>query len=296
MARLGTTGCGFEQPLEAMFRALQPTKNPGFLRGDALLAIVIVGDEDDCSAVEGGAMFGDQNGTVTSPLGPRTSFRCHEFGVQCDADPNPRALGHRTGCVPRAASQYMKDVAPFVDYVRSLKATATQVVVTAIAGTITADRAVDVVPDPDDATRPAVAAGCTSSMGSAFPAFRLASFVDGFGASGARPTICDDNLTDPMIAIGAQIHDAIGNPCVDEVLADREPGTPGLQPQCVVNETIGTMTTQLPRCDEGAPPCWRFAADVEQCPSTPGNLALEIDRGGGSAPLGTVDELRCAVE
>ena len=69
MARLGATGCGFEQPLEAMFRALQPGKNPGFLRPSARLAVVILSDEDDCSAKPGGALFGDPNAAVTHRSG-----------------------------------------------------------------------------------------------------------------------------------------------------------------------------------------------------------------------------------
>lgn len=62
----GTDGCGFEHPLEAMLKALWPSSKPGveflegeghgdgdnggFLREDSLLVVVIVSDEDDCSA------------------------------------------------------------------------------------------------------------------------------------------------------------------------------------------------------------------------------------------------------
>ena len=66
-------GCGFEQPLEAMLKALWPASNPavsfladadgngmlghgedeneGFLRDDSLLVVVVVTDEDDSSAI-----------------------------------------------------------------------------------------------------------------------------------------------------------------------------------------------------------------------------------------------------
>lgn len=62
----GTDGCGFEHPLEAMLKALWPASdasiqfrigaghgedaNAGFLREDSLLVVVVVSDEDDCSA------------------------------------------------------------------------------------------------------------------------------------------------------------------------------------------------------------------------------------------------------
>jgi hypothetical protein len=63
---VGTGGCGFEQPLEAMLKALWPAgdsavefaegeghggaENDGFLREDSLLIVIVVSDEDDCSA------------------------------------------------------------------------------------------------------------------------------------------------------------------------------------------------------------------------------------------------------
>lgn len=63
---IGSNGCGFEQPLEAMLKALTPSTSPigfaagtvghgdgqnaGFLRSRSVLAIVHLGDEDDCSA------------------------------------------------------------------------------------------------------------------------------------------------------------------------------------------------------------------------------------------------------
>jgi hypothetical protein len=75
VAQAGTGGCGFEQPLEAMLKALSPNMptaytsasytaprffrdtpphgsgaNAGFVRDDTLLAVVIVTDEEDCSA------------------------------------------------------------------------------------------------------------------------------------------------------------------------------------------------------------------------------------------------------
>ncbi|MCZ7677264.1 MAG: hypothetical protein M5U28_00140 [Sandaracinaceae bacterium] len=75
VVRTGTGGCGFEQQLEAALKALSPAaptaytgpsyepptffrgtsghgdrENRGFLRDDTLLAVVIVTDEEDCSA------------------------------------------------------------------------------------------------------------------------------------------------------------------------------------------------------------------------------------------------------
>ena len=55
IAALGKQGCGYEQQLEAAWKALvihsQPGgANAGFLRQDTILVIIFVTDEDDCSA------------------------------------------------------------------------------------------------------------------------------------------------------------------------------------------------------------------------------------------------------
>ncbi len=66
VARVGTGGCGFEQPLESTLKALVPSsapiefamatrghadrENAGFVRPNSILAALVVADEDDCSA------------------------------------------------------------------------------------------------------------------------------------------------------------------------------------------------------------------------------------------------------
>lgn len=54
IASLGTNGCGFEHQLQSVRAALDPqlmpAENEGFLREEAALAIILLTDEDDCSA------------------------------------------------------------------------------------------------------------------------------------------------------------------------------------------------------------------------------------------------------
>jgi hypothetical protein len=54
-AMVGTNGCGYEKGLAAMKRALSDdllnTYNADFLRDDAMLAVVVISDEDDCGEV-----------------------------------------------------------------------------------------------------------------------------------------------------------------------------------------------------------------------------------------------------
>jgi hypothetical protein len=56
IATMGTAGCGFEQPLGAMDKALtvhaRPSgPNAGFLRPDAALGVLVISDENDCSPI-----------------------------------------------------------------------------------------------------------------------------------------------------------------------------------------------------------------------------------------------------
>ncbi|MBW2277822.1 MAG: hypothetical protein JRF63_10040, partial [Deltaproteobacteria bacterium] len=49
LTSLGTQGCGFEQHLESAERALTRLDQLDFVRDEALLAVIMVSDEDDCS-------------------------------------------------------------------------------------------------------------------------------------------------------------------------------------------------------------------------------------------------------
>ncbi len=82
IATLGTSGCGFEQPLAAMQTALTVHEAPGgadaaFLRADAALAIVVLSDENDCSTTDT-AIFDPED---PSALG----LRCFTFAGRLTA-------------------------------------------------------------------------------------------------------------------------------------------------------------------------------------------------------------------
>ncbi|HEY4184871.1 MAG TPA: hypothetical protein VGP07_07355 [Polyangia bacterium] len=101
MALLGDTGCGFESQFESVYYALvkasmpkgtgdgQDPDNGGFLRPDAVLAVVMLTNEDDCSVAYNSLLLdpGINSAMDPSGLGALQSYRCNEFGHVCD-DPD----------------------------------------------------------------------------------------------------------------------------------------------------------------------------------------------------------------
>ena len=128
IAQLGTSGCGFEQPMEAAMQALHPqlNRNPGFLRNDptsgkdALLAVVFITDEDDCSA-RIPTIFDRMNPEFDASID--LSFRCFLDGVSCAgcSGTNCAALGDRTQCKPKQG-KYLYGVNRYIDFFKKLKA------------------------------------------------------------------------------------------------------------------------------------------------------------------------------
>jgi len=83
LSTLGTGGCGFEQHLKAVRKALTVHRdgaNADFLRDDSFLAIVILSDEEDCSVREDTADATDIFNTQLA-LGP-LNLRCYNHRDQ----------------------------------------------------------------------------------------------------------------------------------------------------------------------------------------------------------------------
>ncbi|HVK73273.1 MAG TPA: vWA domain-containing protein [Kofleriaceae bacterium] len=309
MATVGTGGCGFEMHLESAWRALQPGKNPGFYRQDAYLGVIFVADEDDCST-EMGAMFGDPTAGLNSPLGPRTSFRCHEFGVVCENDPNPRAFGNKTGCKARDNSQYQFEVEKYVNFFRTLKSDPSLVIVAGILGTFDAGSGNLTVGQDPAATAaqgtPAVQRSCgfnpNDEHAGASPPVRIAKFLTAFPDRNTQTSICDENLSDALVQIAALLKLAIGDPCIDTPLADRNPDRDGDQYECTVLDVTNPnsdspVETVIPQCgNPRTTPCWELVEDEEQCPMAWMNYAIKVDRGGATPPTGTVMRMQCVTE
>src|SRR5205814_6970206 len=93
--------CGFEHQIASPARALganlggwkggSPMENNGFLRDEAFLAVILLTDEDDCSAPVDSDLFDTKQNSLSDPYGPLASFRCNEFGHLCGGSRPPRS-------------------------------------------------------------------------------------------------------------------------------------------------------------------------------------------------------------
>jgi len=278
MAQIGAAGCGFEQHLAGMRRALENNPaNAGFIRQDAFLAVIFLADEDDCS-MSHSTLLGADGG----PLGPQTSFRCTRFGVKCDVggatDNAMNTLGPKDQCHPDDASQHVQKVSKYVDFLKSLKDDDSKIIVAGILGTN--DPFIVESRTQNGVTANALAHSCiyegpdgvlsnppgTGDDQVADPPVRLSFFLSQFPNRSTQVTICQQDLSGGLQLIGELLKAAIGNPCITGNLA--------VPFDCTVSyvNNFGQQNqteTVLPQCN-GSPgtnqPCWEIIVDAMQCP------------------------------
>jgi len=199
MTKLGEEGCGFERTLESMRTAIAG-KAKGFFRKDAVMAVILLSNEDDCSAKSD--MFYNPS---DYSLGPLTSFRCFQYGVTCKEGNPPRDKAVLTDCAP--GQTQLHDVANrYVKYLKSLKP-AGWVSVLAISG------------PPHQYTEVGtkyvrgskywyVKPTCTNMYQDGDPGFRLRTFAKGFKPNGFVHDICVSNYKTAMKNLFAGIKKA----------------------------------------------------------------------------------------
>jgi hypothetical protein len=212
LAVVGTSGCGFEQPLEAILKAVTPSgqapvgafdgqfamgttghadgANAGFLRPDSLLVVVAMTDEDDCSALDP-ELYRESSSIYPGEL----NLRCFEY---------PSAL---------------QPIERYVDGLLTTRASPDQLVFVPLAGiprtaagppeqppdydAILSHPEMQVAIDPDMPTR--LRPSChEAGAGFAFPPRRIIEVAAGLaerGASTAAPSVCEPDFTEAADAI-----------------------------------------------------------------------------------------------
>lgn len=223
IAKLGKNGCGFEQQLEAMLKALTPStsgtrfvaesigngdvQNRGFLRPDAVLAVVLLSDEEDCS--------------ITDTLQARELFNPASVAIS-------EELNIRCGLAKYQSLLHSVD--RYVTGLKSLKAGRLQqrVIFTAIVGAppqtmgnrriYTGSAELDAllgreemqfVPRPIAGTtslfEATPACSSASSAGSAGPGRRFVEVAKQFADNGVVSSVCEDDYAHALFATVARI-------------------------------------------------------------------------------------------
>lgn len=178
LVQVGTRGCGFEQPLEAMRTALGTR---GFLRKSAALAVIILTNEDDCSAA-----YKQLYDPTSSTFGPYSSYRCFRFGVLCNGQRPPLSSAKLRNCAP--GQKWLHALGSrYVTYLKQLKP-AGWLSVLVLSGPVD-----PVLRVTNSGGNTSLVPTCTTSSLSADPGVRLGVFGSGFGSSGSRVSICNSS-------------------------------------------------------------------------------------------------------
>ena len=319
IALLGDGGCGFEHQFESVLRALgadgapPPTTNANFLRPDAYLAVVLITNEDDCSAPPDSDLFDSSSATVDSPLGPLQSYRCNEFGHLCGGHAPPRQPAGEVDltnmCVSAEDGRLLR-VSDVVTAMKRLKADPSKVLVAAIAGPPNPYK-VNVGPSQvkgDASQWPFVEHSCQQtepdmSQTYADPSIRIKQWVDAFGGNGVFEEICNDTFKPALTVIANEIGKKIGSPCVTGTVLDTTGAvwTGATQADCTVvdhqtNAQGVVVDTTLPPCaagqNMGATACWHLDVGGMACP---GAHAMGFNRPGPTPPTDLNSSVSCSV-
>jgi len=289
MAGAGAGGCGFEQHLEAMKRALDPTKvkNAGFLRPDALLVVIFFADEDDCSLSTPSLL-----GPDTATLGVLQSFRCTRFGVVCDdggATPDEMNLfGMKSGCHWADNSQYLTLRTRYESFLQFIKPDHRNVLFGAIAANATSLEVEARTPPGGGSAIPAAAHACVwnQSHGPAVadPAVRVAELTR-VATRGWFESVCTPDYTNAALGLAREIRGMLGDSCLTRDIA--------LPADCEVFDQTLATEQPIPVCTATRTmDCYQLVVDAA-C-TTSQHLRVDVTR--SSAPAAdTFVAVRCQI-
>ncbi len=285
----GINGCGFESHLESMWKSLRLARmsgqnQSGFLRDNAILSIVFVTDEADCSFNRelqntvfgeegvGNQVFWSLPDVQQSP----TSAVCWSAGVSCDftldsdqcSSVNLDVDGNVTEDDDAAALYPLSKYTTFVDDIEADKKNRNpgqEVIVSAIAGVPENYPMIQQLSYAEgaDATNPdsfqarfGIGQGCSSAVAEAVPPVRLREFAENFlvGPDDNNLfSVCSTDYGPALGAIAESIRDQLKPACMPACVADTDPVGEGVQPGCTLTQTSnadgsGTQEVNIPEC------------------------------------------------
>ncbi|UCF47380.1 MAG: hypothetical protein JSU89_09400, partial [Myxococcales bacterium] len=286
-------GCGFEQQLESILAQDRNGANAGFSREGALLAVILITDEDDCSTTDPRVFDIAQRDSnpfqgpwvdETTKAEVKFNLRCWEHGTKEDR-----------------ASDPLQGIERYVNGIASLKADPSQVVFAAITGIpedpdldrdlfssdearyeeILAHSAMQEVPNPAEADQqdqrltPACTAG---AAGDAMPGRRIVETAKGLAAGNTGigtvvESICADDYAPALNAIVDRIAAALRQLCLPRPLNRNSQCLVGcevreVQPEGGTCATAGLGREEVPVGMEDG----REVCRVTQLPTSPDDV------------------------
>ncbi len=289
IASLGANGCGFEQPLHAAEVAmLDRTENAGFLRADASLAVILIGNEDDCSVARS-SIFGPD----TSVLGPLQSFRCTRFGVTCEqggrTTDEMNQIGGKANCHGNESLAYLTSVREHSAVLKTLKGDPRTMLFAAISAEASALEVEMRTPPGGGTAIPSLKAQCGQGavtdgvpFSAIAPAVRLTDTAKGLPRSRIT-AMCNGGVEASVNDVAREVRGLLGDACLTRDIA--------LPADCEAFDTRADGSqAALSRCGSGgSSDCWQLVGD----PGCPGQgQRLRVNRTGMAAPDVMVS-LRC---
>ena len=341
IAVLGASGCGLEAQLFSVVHALgddnldaqgnpqPPPGNAGFLRPDAYLGIVLVTNEDDCSAPWGTPLFNPATSDINSQYGPIENFICNEWGHLCSLNGGPLMKPSRfapnnsvndvvtyspangpNNCTSAEGQGVLSSVGDtgFSGMIKKLKPDPmNQILVAGLFGppyeyTVTWRTA----PVPGQIW-PTIKHSCGSEnsvTSFADPGVREDYFIQQFGANGLEDTFCQANYGQSLATIAQKLSALLAPQCIVGTVATRS-NSPTLD--CTVTDVAPNMSdpshpiqTVVPACADtgGMTPCWTLDPGTGPSPGNgcaPADHVLNIMRGGVMPPNDTKSTVNCSI-
>jgi hypothetical protein len=199
ISTLGTAGCGFEQQLEAMRKALTENAaaekcNEGFVRPGSVVAVVFLTDEDDCSV------------TARHPemFDPSRNADLGHLNIRCFLHP-----------------EFLNSVDYYVTTLEDLRGEGHALVVGAIVGVPPGEPACAgsgdalggclAVPAMEPGVNPAqpteLLPSCDTALGLAFPPVRFVQLAQSFGDRAYVASLCEENYGSLLTAVASRVVD-----------------------------------------------------------------------------------------
>jgi hypothetical protein len=275
----GINGCGFESTLEAMYyavlRAGSPTEEHyGFIRDNAILAVIFLTDEVDCSHNPDWAQIFDADGNKEFWSDPSaatpTSALCWNAGVVCSGDPSNydscdatnKGVDGEIGvdddqAVLYPVSRYISRLEEVEQAKQELNPDQ-EVIVALIAGVDDSGQPFFAdSDDPEFQNSFGIGPGCEvanpldpNAPIQAIPPARLREVTEAF-TPGNMFSICASDYTPALEQVADRIRTQIQPACFSYCAADSNPATELVDAACTLNEVPGGPVPECTRDENG---------------------------------------------